>query len=184
MRLLSGHNTMRNAKPKFRDANDGVVVRTIEQIRAEKRREAINREAIEREVRRRVEARAEFERKAREHLETELAEMEARLQSMRETFEDQQSVVLRSRVSLDTIVKRICRATGCTRADLISRKRYVKHVLARQAVFYWAARLTPLSYPRIGHLLGGRDHTTILYGAKVYPKKRAEQGRYLRPIKR
>lgn len=53
-------------------------------------------------------------------------------------------------------------------------------MLARQAVMYWAVRLTGYSYPKIGRIMGGRDHTSIMYGATAYRKKREKMGRYLR----
>lgn len=53
-------------------------------------------------------------------------------------------------------------------------------MLARQAVMYWAVRLTGYSYPKIGRIMGERDHTTIMNGATAYRQKREKMGRYLR----
>lgn len=173
MRLLSGHNTMRNARPKFRDPNDGIVVRTIEQIRAEKLREryaAANREAI----RKRDEAVAEAARRADEYRQ----QQEARLR--REAQDEAMRPIRETRA----IARRLCRVMGVTRRDVESESRAKRVVFCRQAIMYWAMRRTGISMVALGRLLGGRDHTTILHGVKVYPKKRAEQGRYLRPIKR
>lgn len=83
----------------------------------------------------------------------------------------------------DQIAKRICRVFGVTVVDLRSPRRDIETVWARQAVYYWARRQTPLSLPQIGRLMGGRDHTTVMYGLAKYQQRRQEMGRYLRPVK-
>jgi len=40
----------------------------------------------------------------------------------------------------------------------------------RQVAMYLAVELTGLSYPRIGSLIGNRDHTTILHGVRAIRK--------------
>ena len=95
---------------------------------------------------------------------------------------DFQTMALRhlERVAPDLPVSRICRATGVTRGELLSDRRNKEVVFARQAVFYWSQRLTKMSLPEIGRRMGGRDHTTVLHGSRVYPEKRAKMGRHLR----
>lgn len=78
------------------------------------------------------------------------------------------------------IERRAIKLFKITRAELHSNRRNREIVFARQFVMYWAARLTNLSLPQIGRLIGGRDHTTVLHGRKNYARKRAEMGRYLR----
>lgn len=82
--------------------------------------------------------------------------------------------------SIDVIMSRICRATGVTRADIMSPRRAKRIAFVRQAVFYWTYRRTSMTLPEIGRALGGFDHTTILHALKVYPEKRKQQGRTLR----
>ena len=89
----------------------------------------------------------------------------------------------RFRHSYRLIEARICRAFRITLHELHSKRRHHQVVLARQAVSYWACRLTFHSLPEIGRMLGGLDHTTALHGRNVYPAKRAKQGRYLRAVK-
>lgn len=68
------------------------------------------------------------------------------------------------------------------RAELMSNRRRKDVVFARQFIMYWAYRLTCRSLPEIGRLMGNRDHTTVLHGARCYPDKRAEMGRTLRAV--
>lgn len=47
--------------------------------------------------------------------------------------------------------------------DLASSRRNVRLARARFAVVFLAKELTARSYPEIGRVLGGRDHTTIMH---------------------
>jgi chromosomal replication initiation ATPase DnaA len=89
----------------------------------------------------------------------------------------------RYRPTIAEIERRACRVFGVTRLDLRSNRRFRSIAFAKQFIMYWAVRLTPLSTPQIGRLLGGLDHTTVLHGKIVYPQKRARMGRYLRPAR-
>jgi hypothetical protein len=51
-------------------------------------------------------------------------------------------------------------------SDLVSSRRTADIVLPRQIGYYLSKKLTPRSYPEIGRRFGGRDHTSILWGAK------------------
>ena len=81
------------------------------------------------------------------------------------------------------IERRACDLFGLLPSELRSNRRNREVVFARQFVMYWAARLTRLSLPQIGRLMGGRDHTTILHGKRVYTDKRAAMGRHLRVVR-
>lgn len=82
----------------------------------------------------------------------------------------------------DRIAQRLCRVFGVTLADLRSPRRNGASMRARLAVYYWARRMTSLSYPAIGRLLGGRDHTTVMRGVFIYQVKRQAMGRSLRVL--
>jgi chromosomal replication initiation ATPase DnaA len=87
--------------------------------------------------------------------------------------------------SYRTVERRLCKAFRVTPAQINGRGRNSPHiVLARQAIMYWARRLTHLSPQEIGRRMGGRDHSTVYHGIDVYPVKRAMQGRTLRRIPR
>lgn len=88
------------------------------------------------------------------------------------------------RPDLNTIIRRICRALRVSQRDVLSRSRRYDLILARQAIYYWAFRLTPLGCTEIGFKLGGRDHSTIIYGVSHYREKRQHAGRFLRPVRR
>jgi len=82
-------------------------------------------------------------------------------------------------ISFDDIMDRICKATGITRRDILSERRAVDVVFARQAVCYWAYRRTKLSFPEIAKAMGRSDHTTTIHSVAAYVEKRAKEGRTL-----
>lgn len=51
---------------------------------------------------------------------------------------------------------------GCTRDDIICARRTADIVLPRQVAVYLCKELTLKSFPEIGRMFGGRDHTTAL----------------------
>lgn len=86
------------------------------------------------------------------------------------------------RVTYREIEFRICRAMGVNIHDVRGPWRNVHVTMARQAIAYWCRRRTLLSFPQIGQLMGGKDHTTIIHGVRRYPERRLGQGRYLAPL--
>ena len=108
----------------------------------------------------------------------ELAVVRAKAQ----VSEAKQQFVLKKRLRFyhSEIERRACRAFGVTRSELQSPRRHKSIVFARQFVMYWSVRLTSHSYPQIGRLIGGRDHTTVIHGCRTYEKKRKAMGRTLR----
>ena len=53
---------------------------------------------------------------------------------------------------------------GIAVADLVNRGRSAPIALQRQIVMYLIREETGMSFPQIGQLLGGRDHTTVMHG--------------------
>lgn len=149
-----------------------------------KRREAATllrkQEALDRAARRSAE-----QKKARK------AQIEAasRIEAARAALGNQQIVVYRVdgdrfQHTFSQIEARALRLFRLTRNELRSNRRDKDLVFARQFIMYWTARLTQLSLPLIGRLMGGRDHTTILHGRLAYAEKRGRMGRTLRTHRR
>ena len=75
------------------------------------------------------------------------------------------SVVERSQqVTLPDIITAVSTHYGVSSEEILSASRQKEYVLPRQVVMYLAREETRASLPEIGQALGGRDHTTILYG--------------------
>jgi chromosomal replication initiation ATPase DnaA len=71
------------------------------------------------------------------------------------------------------IATAVAKAHGISFRDLIGKRRLRYLVRARQEAMYLMVRFTTLSLPQIGTILGDRDHTTILYGARVHAHRLA-----------
>lgn len=59
-------------------------------------------------------------------------------------------------------------------AELDSARRRDSICFARHVAMYLCRELTPLSYPEIGVLFGGRHHTTVIHGCDKIAKAREE----------
>jgi chromosomal replication initiator protein len=67
-------------------------------------------------------------------------------------------------VTLDELVMTVSDFYSISRDDLLGRGRNRELVHPRQVVMYLAREELQLTLPQIGDSLGGRDHTTVIYG--------------------
>jgi chromosomal replication initiation ATPase DnaA len=82
----------------------------------------------------------------------------------------------------EVVTKRICKALKISTAELVSDRRDYAVTFARHAICYWGARRCGMSAKQTAQFLGGMDHTTVLYGRRMYVRKRAHMNRKLRAI--
>ena len=69
-----------------------------------------------------------------------------------------------SKVNIDDVLAVVSAYHGLRVEDLTGPRRSRNIALARHVVMYLTRELTRMSLPQIGQALGGRDHTTIMYG--------------------
>ena len=143
----------------------GILARNGGLTREQRARLIIQRAAYEAK-RAEAEHIANIRRVAAERAEAMKAEMAAMGYQYRPTYSE--------------IERRACSLFKVTKAEIRSNRRNRNVVFVRQFIAYWSTRLTNLSLPQIGRLMGGKDHTTILHGRNAYPVKRERMGRYLR----
>ena len=70
----------------------------------------------------------------------------------------------RSEVQPDEIVSRVADFFGVSMDSMMGRNRSRQIALPRQVAMYLLREEANISLPQIGETLGGRDHTTIMYG--------------------
>ena len=70
------------------------------------------------------------------------------------------------------IMREVCEKHGLTKAELLSARRDVTIVAARQEAMYRMSKETSMSMPAIGMRLG-RDHTTVIYGVRKHAERLA-----------
>jgi chromosomal replication initiator protein len=72
----------------------------------------------------------------------------------------------RKEVQPDEIVQRVADSFGVTKAQMCSRDRSRQIALPRQIAMFLLREEANVSLPQIGETLGGRDHTTVIYGCE------------------
>ncbi len=72
----------------------------------------------------------------------------------------------RRAISPELIIKETCRFFRVNEDDLLGRRRNKEIVKPRQIVMYLLYKELGISYPDIGKIMGGKDHTTIMHGDK------------------
>ena len=66
-------------------------------------------------------------------------------------------------ITPEYIINTVAEHYDITPEDIIGTKRNSKVVYPRQIAMYLCRELADISYPRIGELFGGRDHTTVIH---------------------
>jgi chromosomal replication initiator protein len=69
-------------------------------------------------------------------------------------------------VNMNEILNAVCSYYSIKSVDIKGKKRTKDLVLPRQVVMYLIKELTNTPYMGIGDFLGGRDHTTVMYGVE------------------
>lgn len=73
------------------------------------------------------------------------------------------------------IMAEVAREFNVSMDDLTGQRRFSTLTAPRMKTYYRLKEETKLSLPQIGKLLGGRDHTTVLYGYRKF-KRMLEAG--------
>jgi len=82
------------------------------------------------------------------------------------------------RIQPDRAMRIVCEVAeeyGLSVSDLRSDKRARHYSWPRQIAMLRLVDETPLSYPAIARVLGGKDHTTIIYGERA-ARQRIKEG--------
>jgi chromosomal replication initiation ATPase DnaA len=74
-------------------------------------------------------------------------------------------------ISFDEVLQRAAVRHHVSKQAMRSAVRFKDIVHARQEVYWLARVLCCMSYPQIGKLLGGRDHTTVMHGQAQFAKR-------------
>ena len=85
-------------------------------------------------------------------------------------------------VTVDDIVGEVCQYYHVSASDVQSRSRKRALVEARQVCMYLTQKHTKMPAARIGKLVGGRDHSTVLHSVGLIEKKMKESHTFLSEI--
>ena len=74
-------------------------------------------------------------------------------------------------LTVDAIIESVCQHYNVTPANINSRSRKKDYVMARQVSIYLAQKYTKMPASRIGRLVGGRDHSTVIYSCNQVERR-------------
>ncbi len=93
------------------------------------------------------------------------------IEVVKEALKDLLSIQKTS-ISVENIQKSVADFYNIKVADMYSKRRPANIAIPRQIAMYLAKELTQKSFPEIGDLFGGRDHTTVLHAVKKVSEQR------------
>lgn len=74
------------------------------------------------------------------------------------------------------IIKEVCERHRLSPSAVLSRSRMNEIVIARHEIWHRVRSELGWSYPRIGKVIGGFDHTTVLSGVRAHEARKSQVG--------
>ena len=74
-------------------------------------------------------------------------------------------------LTIDDILEKVCGHFNVTQQQVTSRSRKRDYVLVRQVSMYLAQKYTKMPASRIGQLIGGRDHSTVIHSCSAVEQR-------------
>jgi chromosomal replication initiator protein len=74
-------------------------------------------------------------------------------------------------LTVDDILEKVCDHYHVPQQQVFSRSRKRDYVLVRQVSMYLAQKYTKMPAGRIGQLIGGRDHSTVIHSCSTIEQR-------------
>ena len=74
-------------------------------------------------------------------------------------------------LTIDDIMEKVCQHYGVSQQQVFSKSRKRDYVQVRQVSMYLAQKYTKMPASRIGQLIGGRDHSTVLHSCNTVEQR-------------
>ena len=74
-------------------------------------------------------------------------------------------------LTIDDIIEKVCQHYGVAQQHVFSKSRKREFVQVRQVSMYLAQKYTKMPASRIGQLIGGRDHSTVLHSCSAVEQR-------------
>ena len=94
---------------------------------------------------------------------TSLMDMPITVETAQKVLQDMGNTVKTRQITFEGIIKVVAEHYNIKQEELFNKKRTQNIAFPRQVAMYLCRELADLSYPRIGELFGGRDHTTVIH---------------------
>lgn len=104
---------------------------------------------------------------------TSLMDMPITPETAQKVLTDMGNDVKTKQITFEGIIKVVADHYNIKEEELFNKKRTQNIAYPRQIAMYLCRELADLSYPRIGELFGGRDHTTVIHAYEKISKNKA-----------
>lgn len=104
---------------------------------------------------------------------TSLMDMPITPETAQKVLTDMGNDVKTKQITFEGIIKVVAEHYNIKEEELFNKKRTQNIAYPRQIAMYLCRELADLSYPRIGELFGGRDHTTVIHAYEKISKNKA-----------
>lgn len=94
---------------------------------------------------------------------TSLMHMPITVETAQKVLSDMGNYIKTRTITYEGIIKVVADHYNVKQDELFNKKRTQNIAFPRQVAMYLCRELADLSYPRIGELFGGRDHTTVIH---------------------
>ena len=74
-------------------------------------------------------------------------------------------------LTIDDILEKVCNHYKVTQQNVFSKSRKRDYVIVRQISMYLAQKYTKMPAARIGQLIGGRDHSTVIHSCSTIEQR-------------
>lgn len=104
---------------------------------------------------------------------TSLMDMPITIETAQKVLADMGNTVKTRVITFEGIIKVVAEHYNIKQDELFNKKRTQNIAYPRQIAMYLCRELADLSYPKIGELFGGRDHTTVIHAYEKISKSKA-----------
>lgn len=99
-----------------------------------------------------------------------LMDMPITIETAKKALDDMGNVVQTKQITFESITQIVSEHFHIKLDDLFTKKRTQNIAHPRQVAMYLCRELADMSYPRIGEMFGGRDHTTVIHAYEKISK--------------
>lgn len=103
---------------------------------------------------------------------TSLMDMPITIETAQKVLNDMGNTVHTKQITFELIIKTVAEYYNIKQDELFNKKRTQNIAHPRQVAMFLCRELADLSYPRIGELFGGRDHTTVIHAFEKISKNK------------
>lgn len=103
---------------------------------------------------------------------TSLMDMPITVETAQKVLTDMGNTIKTRTITFEGIIKVVAEHYNIKEEELFNKKRTQNIAYPRQIAMYLCRELADLSYPRIGELFGGRDHTTVIHAYEKISKNK------------